>query len=266
MLFLQDMSKLKNLRSIINGWGNLVFPSQSIETIAFSRILKCSECPHIKESKWVEAVVGTVSKSKQNTKKGSVCGLCNCPIEAKSRSLLEKCPDNRWEEGERVTQTDYIKLNEYNFKIKSLQSSICRIIQHIEKGDFNICFIQKSFELCKDTIEYIDELNDDLFETLGFKRKDVKYIYSRSQRLHKRNVAEIYNTTIKNNFLYDTVKFFHSSIGDIILLIEVNFILQPEGKMIEKKQEIRVKERILIEKMEKILGLVQNELRNGIRK
>lgn len=266
MLFLQDMSKLKNLKSIINGWGNLVFPSQSIETIAFSRILKCSECPHIKQSKWVEAVVDKVSRSKQNTKNGSVCGLCNCPIEAKSRSLLEKCPDNRWEENGNITPTEYIKLTDYNFKLKFLQSNICRIVQYIEGGEFNICFVQKAFESSKDIIEYIDIINDDLFEMFGVRRKNKVYVYSRNMRLHKRPIPSLLNLTARNNFMYDTVKSLHSYIGDILILNNTNFVLQPEGRMIEKNEEVHKKEMILIKKMENLLGLVQNELRNGFRK
>ncbi len=65
------MSKVFNLRSIINGWGNLIFPSQAIETIAISRALKCAQCTHIEQSKFVEAIVDTVTNKalKQKLKK-----------------------------------------------------------------------------------------------------------------------------------------------------------------------------------------------------
>lgn len=261
------MSNLKKLKSIISGWNNLVFPSQAIETIAISRALKCSECPHVEQSKWVEAIVETVSKSSRKTKvkRGSVCGLCKCPIEAKTRSLLEKCPDGRWEENVGSSYSnEYIKLADYNFKIKSIQSNICKILQYIEKGSFVLCFIENSYKYGKNIIEFIDEINDDVFEVFGSRRKQKRLVYSKVARIHKRSVPGVSNLTAVNNFLVDTIRFLHACIGDILVLNNTDYILPPDGPMVEKTIEIKIKERRLIEKIENLLGVIQKELRDGI--
>lgn len=259
------MSNLKKLKSIINGWNNLVFPSQAIETIAISRALKCSECPHIEESKWVEAIVDTISKSKTITKKGSVCGLCKCPIEAKTRSLLESCPDKRWEENVGNSYSEvYTRLPDYNFKIKHIQTSICKLLQYIEKGDFLLCFIDNSYKYGKNVIEFIDEINDDVFEMFGARKKQKRLVYSKTTRLHKRSVPEINNLTARNNFLVDSIRLLHGHIGDILILNNTEYILPPDGQMIKKSIEINIKERKLIEKIESLLGIIQKELRDGI--
>jgi hypothetical protein len=263
------MSKVFNLRSIINGWGNLIFPSQAIETIAISRALKCAQCTHIEQSKFVEAIVDTVTNKalKQKLKKGSVCGLCKCPIAAKTRSLLEKCPDNRWEEGTSYSDLDVsIKLADYNFKIKHIQISVCKTLQYIENGSFLLCFIDNSYKYSKNIIEFIDEINDDVFEMFGTKRKQKNLVYSKVARIHKRSVPQINSSTAKSNFLFDAVKMLHSCIGDLIVINNTDFILPPDGPMIVKTISIKNKEKRLIEKLENLLGIIQKELRDGIGK
>jgi hypothetical protein len=263
------MSKVSNLKSIINGWSNLVFPSQSIENIAMLRALKCSQCPHIEQSKFVEAIVDTVTNKsiKQKVKKGSVCGLCKCPIAAKTRSLLEKCPDNRWEENVSYSDSDIsIKLSEYNFKIKNIQLNICKTLQYIEKSSFLLCFIENSYKYGKNIIEFIDEINDDVFEMFGTRRKQKNLVYSKTTRLHKRSVPEINNSIAKSNFLFDTVKLLHTCIGDIIIINNTDFITTPDKPMSVKTLNIKNKEKKLIEKLENLLGIIQKELRDGIGK
>lgn len=263
------MSNLKKLKSIISGWNKLVFPSQTIETIAISRALKCSECPYIEQSKWVEAIVETVSKSSRKTKvkKGSVCGICKCPIEAKTRSLLEKCPEGRWEENVVSSYSDiYTKLTDYNFKIKNIQSGICKILQYVDKGNFLLCFKENLYKQGKKSIEFIDEINDDVFEIFGAKRKQKSFIYSKFNKIHKRSVPKMTSPTAINNFLVDTIRLLHGYIGDILVLNNTDYILPPDGQMVKKTVNIKTKEKILIENMESLLGIIQKEMRDGIGK
>jgi hypothetical protein len=62
-------------KNIVDGWKNLLFRDEQIEALAKTRLKTCGECPH---------------------QKGFICGLCGCPLKAKSRAVNDKCPDGRW--------------------------------------------------------------------------------------------------------------------------------------------------------------------------
>jgi hypothetical protein len=70
------VSKIKN---IFEGWSNVVFPNSSVEKIANLRSRICDLCIH-----------------KGNKLGVDYCKKCGCPIIAKSRSMEEHCPLNKW--------------------------------------------------------------------------------------------------------------------------------------------------------------------------
>ena len=63
------------LKSIANGWRNIIWPNPETEKIAYERAEICAGCRYNKAN-W--------------------CGLCHCYIPAKARSLTETC--QYWDE------------------------------------------------------------------------------------------------------------------------------------------------------------------------
>jgi hypothetical protein len=63
------------LRTILDGWRNVVLKDPEIEQLAQARGEICMQCPH---------------------RKLIVCGKCGCPLKAKLRAPDSTCPDNRW--------------------------------------------------------------------------------------------------------------------------------------------------------------------------
>lgn len=66
-----------DIKSILEGWKNYIFPNEEVEEIAKHRLLVCSKCPHRINSK---------------------CGECGCPLETKARAVNQrnKCPKDKW--------------------------------------------------------------------------------------------------------------------------------------------------------------------------
>lgn len=84
--------KKGRLQRIVEGWGNYIFPDKEIETIAKVRALKCATCDFNKDILDNDITgflkpLGVVIP---------VCLKCYCPIEAKTRSITDKCEINRW--------------------------------------------------------------------------------------------------------------------------------------------------------------------------
>ena len=65
--------------NILSGWANVLFRDEKVERIANSRAKICDSCIYKKNKLDVE-----------------YCSRCTCPIIAKTRSLKEKCPINKW--------------------------------------------------------------------------------------------------------------------------------------------------------------------------
>jgi len=61
---------LDKLKSIKEGWENVIWPDPEVEKIATERIEICAKC---------------------NQNEGNWCTDCNCYIPAKARSLSEEC-------------------------------------------------------------------------------------------------------------------------------------------------------------------------------
>jgi hypothetical protein len=75
-------------KEIINGWKNTVLKDPEVEKLAEVRLAICKECP----------------KQSDNARKNGYksarldvhCTECSCPLIAKTRSTLSKCPLNKW--------------------------------------------------------------------------------------------------------------------------------------------------------------------------
>lgn len=64
-----------SLKSIIDGWKNLVWSSPEMEDLAKARANICSLCEE---------------------NKSGICMKCNCVLSAKVRSITETCPKSLW--------------------------------------------------------------------------------------------------------------------------------------------------------------------------
>jgi len=85
------MNAIQKLKSIAEGWKNVVFISPTVEVLAKGRAEICAQCPFAVESTWQEAV-GKLLRNVTNIK----CDKCNCPVSAKTRSVGEECPIGKW--------------------------------------------------------------------------------------------------------------------------------------------------------------------------
>lgn len=73
---------MKNkLTEIIEGWKNVVFTDAEIELLSDERMKICNGCPH----------------KEINLLNIDICGLCHCPLIAKTRSPESKCPESKWD-------------------------------------------------------------------------------------------------------------------------------------------------------------------------
>lgn len=73
---------IKKLAEIAEGWKNLIDLDPKVEEIAAERLGLCISCKHNSTT----PAIGMLSR----------CKLCGCVLEAKSRSLKSKCPQDLW--------------------------------------------------------------------------------------------------------------------------------------------------------------------------
>jgi len=72
---------MSRFQEIVNGYKNLVksklgISSEKDEEVFTARRTICNACP--------------------NKTNADTCGLCGCPLAAKTRSLITNCPDKKW--------------------------------------------------------------------------------------------------------------------------------------------------------------------------
>jgi len=67
------------LNNIISGWKNTVIKDSEVEKLSQQRSDICNRCEYKKALFGIE-----------------VCGVCHCPLLAKTRSVDSKCPKDRW--------------------------------------------------------------------------------------------------------------------------------------------------------------------------
>lgn len=82
------MNIIDKVESITEGWKNFVFKNNEVEQVAKERAEICIVCPHRKE----------IAIELRNENIGKLaCDICDCPLSSKLRSMMESCPDGRWE-------------------------------------------------------------------------------------------------------------------------------------------------------------------------
>ena len=67
------------LNEIFEGWKNTVIIDRKIEMLSMERMLTCNDC------KFKTEMLGIDS-----------CGICHCPLIAKTRSPASSCPKGFW--------------------------------------------------------------------------------------------------------------------------------------------------------------------------
>ena len=66
---------IDQIRTGVDGWKNTLVRRGDVELIAAERIAVCDACEH---------------------QSGLTCGICGCPLVAKTRAREATCPDGRW--------------------------------------------------------------------------------------------------------------------------------------------------------------------------
>ena len=72
---------LKKIKEIVTGWKNVVFNDEEIENLSAVRMKKCNDCPFKQFNDFLQT---------------EICGECFCPLKAKTRSPMSKCPKGKW--------------------------------------------------------------------------------------------------------------------------------------------------------------------------
>ena len=67
------------IKTIIEGWKNTLIPNNVSESLSNERMATCNPCSERKMILGVE-----------------VCGLCNCPLVAKTRASENSCGLKKW--------------------------------------------------------------------------------------------------------------------------------------------------------------------------
>jgi hypothetical protein len=67
---------------ILDGWKNLILRNPYVEEHALKRLEICHECKHNSDYPKLTFT--------------SICKLCSCPLEAKSRNLESQCDIKKW--------------------------------------------------------------------------------------------------------------------------------------------------------------------------
>lgn len=76
--------------NIFNGWYNLLTDNES--ELALKRAKICFKC----EFKTDNSIIEKFVNDEIIEIKGTICGVCKCPLSAKIRSVNEKCPKQLW--------------------------------------------------------------------------------------------------------------------------------------------------------------------------
>jgi hypothetical protein len=82
------------LKRIAAGWFNVMFKDPRTEELAIKRAKECADCEEAVESDTLSYAVE--EKGETKVIQGLVCGQCNCPLSAKTRSPQEWCPIDKW--------------------------------------------------------------------------------------------------------------------------------------------------------------------------
>lgn len=88
------MSGWTNLRAIVSGFKNYHFPNAEIEKIAKERAKICASCPYANPEHPFKLLL---DDNRTQEIKGMGCNICGCLLSAKTRQLLNDCPEGKWD-------------------------------------------------------------------------------------------------------------------------------------------------------------------------
>jgi hypothetical protein len=81
------------LRDIAQGWVNFIIQPDDLKELGRTRLEICDSCPHKKQMNSLGAMlVGAINEQGSTY----LCGLCGCPLAAKSVSSGSECPLGKW--------------------------------------------------------------------------------------------------------------------------------------------------------------------------
>lgn len=83
---------MAQIANIFNGWYNLITDNKPAFKLAKTRALICFTCKYKKDNEIIEDFVN----DEIIEIKGTICGICKCPLSAKLRSIKEKCDKKLW--------------------------------------------------------------------------------------------------------------------------------------------------------------------------
>lgn len=86
------------LLEIAQGWVNYAIQPTDIKAEGAKRLAICDGCPHKRQLDGLGNLIITSINSQGNT---FVCGLCGCPLAAKTMSPKSTCPLGKWGEMKR---------------------------------------------------------------------------------------------------------------------------------------------------------------------
>lgn len=77
---------MSQLRNIVEGYTNWIFPDQETEEMSANRLKICQKCPERSDS------------TNKKVTMTSYCKLCGCILQSKSRAPHAQCPELKWPE------------------------------------------------------------------------------------------------------------------------------------------------------------------------
>lgn len=84
---------MSRLTDIATGWYNYIKGSPHTRSLMVRRMAVCDGCEYKEQINAAGQVVMDLFNDKNNT---FVCGLCKCPLGAKSSVTKPTCPLGRW--------------------------------------------------------------------------------------------------------------------------------------------------------------------------
>jgi len=81
-----------NIKAIIEGWGNYIFPNEKKEIEAKRRAAICASCPHAKRHIYKKLMP---DYSLQEVE-GMICEVCGCPLSTLLRQDEKGCELGKW--------------------------------------------------------------------------------------------------------------------------------------------------------------------------
>lgn len=81
-----------NVKAILKGWENYIFPNEEAEAKAKERATICAKCPHAKKGTYQKLMKDYTLQDVE----GYMCDICRCPLSTLLRQDEKQCKLNKW--------------------------------------------------------------------------------------------------------------------------------------------------------------------------